>query len=256
MTVSDRTYFAYANSIVAATAAAQHRRRAFVAPRMAKTRLLGVAFVLGAFVAGSGTADAQSVGAGADLSVAVDKYQWQVGSLGDNQPLTDKARYTLRNLAVQESVTYGDRKYGVNLIWDPTNTSKGVQFRRSGDKYAISVAGGGYLKYQRREYGPNLVWSEAPAYEWILQAAGGEPRAGASMSVYNLVEKDFLVYCPRTYGLNVAWSKDRNSSGDCKEWWDSWKNKLIEALGKKVTEAAVGGALSSARIRAPKSSER
>jgi hypothetical protein len=38
-----------------------------------------------------------------------------------------------------------------------------------GDKVALRVDKGSYLKYERRRWGINLVWSDVPVYEWEIR---------------------------------------------------------------------------------------
>lgn len=131
--------------------------------------------------------------------------------------------YDLFNEAVFQRLVYQPREYGINLGWDdPDPASPKVSFRaRSGEGGAISygervavrVQGGGYLRYSKRKYGISLAWSQTPVYEWRLRGdspAGDAPVVvGAPVGLFNTVADDYLFYDPRRYGINLKWVRDK-----------------------------------------------
>ncbi|MDC0744150.1 hypothetical protein [Polyangium mundeleinium] len=128
--------------------------------------------------------------------------------------------YNLLNPYLQQYIRYKVREYGIDLVWSPNPVSpRPIRFRKySGvvgpvkydERIAISVEGGGYLRYQEREYGINLVWSNEPAYEWRLRGgtAGNNVRIGSSVILWNDVIHNSVVYCHREYGINLRWATD------------------------------------------------
>ncbi len=127
--------------------------------------------------------------------------------------------YALYNLNHSEVLTYKEREYGINLVWDANIDMRNIKFLRqsssnaslrSGERLAIHVENGGYLKYESRKYGINIVWSKEPVYEWMLQnpKAQGLLESFMPISIYNVAEKDYLAYCEREYGINLKWIGD------------------------------------------------
>src|SRR5690349_21311149 len=103
---------------------------------------------------------------------------WQ--AIGGSGAVQSAIPFTLKNVTDNETLRYGSRTWGIDLVWDKSETLNNIKFEKqtgSGDvKYdeliAISVNGGGYLKYEKTRFGINLVFSRAPAYEW--RVGGGE----------------------------------------------------------------------------------
>jgi hypothetical protein len=144
--------------------------------------------------------------------------------LGKEAEVKAGSFYTLSNDTDHESLRYGKRTFGINLVWDKSTTLNNIRFEKQGggkgvlhygDKVAIHVEQGGYLKYQRRDVGINLVWSTPPVYEWlILGGKKGTPvKTGALLSLFNVPENDFLIYAERPVGVNLRWWKDRELAG-------------------------------------------
>jgi hypothetical protein len=153
--------------------------------------------------------------------------------------------YTLYNVTDKENVRYGDRKWGINLVWDKKNDLKNIKLVaqgnatgaiKYGDKVAIHVEKGGYLKYQKRDYGINIVWSTAPVYEFVVTggAKGTAVPTNATVGLYNAVENDFLVYAERPVGINIRWYKDRDKGG----LLDAVKNAAKDLIKDGLKELA------------------
>ncbi|MBI3823471.1 MAG: hypothetical protein HY289_12450 [Planctomycetes bacterium] len=147
---------------------------------------------------------------------------WKI--LGKDAEVKAGSLYTLSNNTDHESVRYGKRTWGINMVWDKSTTLNNIRLDvksgatgviKYGDKVAIHVEKGGYLKYQRRDVGINLVWSTPPVYEWvILGGKKGQPvRTGALLSLFNEPENDFIIYAERPAGINIRWWKDRELAG-------------------------------------------
>jgi hypothetical protein len=143
---------------------------------------------------------------------------------GADKNVKDGTAYTLYNTHEKQSVKYGERKWGINLVWDKgqglnnvkvVSQAKGNGVIKYGDKVAIHVEKGGYLKYQKRDYGINLVWSKTPVYEFVITGgAKGQPvPTNATVGLYSTVEKDFLINAERPVGINLRWYKDRDKGG-------------------------------------------
>ena len=71
---------------------------------------------------------------------------------------------------------------------------------------------GKFLKYSHRNIGINLDWSSKPFYEWTI--LGGKPgttvrRGVDKVIIYNLVNKQPLVYYPRGLGGKIGWPNSK-----------------------------------------------
>jgi hypothetical protein len=152
----------------------------------------------------------------------MDVDQWELlGTPGEVMPGTG---YTLRNRITDRSVRYGEREYGINLVWDRVADLANVTLVRSGadedpvrfgERLAVRVRGGGYLRYQEREYGINLVWSDGPVYEWMVggRHLAGPVRLRQRFRIVNLEHGDYLVYGVHDFGINLRWWSDVGGYG-------------------------------------------
>ena len=152
----------------------------------------------------------------------MDVDQWELlGTPGEVMP---GAGYTLRNRINDRSVRYGEREYGINLVWDRAADLANVTLVRSGadddpvrfgEPLAVRVRGGGYLRYQEREYGINLVWSDGPVYEWMVggRHLAGPVRLRQRFRIVNLEHGDYLAYGVRDFGFNLRWWSDVGGYG-------------------------------------------
>ena len=152
----------------------------------------------------------------------MDVDQWELlGTPGEVMP---GAGYTLRNRINDRSVRYGEREYGINLVWDRAADLANVTLVRSGadddpvrfgEPLAVRVRGGGYLRYQEREYGINLVWSDGPVYEWMVggRYLAGPVRLRQRFRIVNLEHGDYLAYGVRDFGINLRWWSDVGGYG-------------------------------------------
>jgi hypothetical protein len=139
--------------------------------------------------------------------------------------------YDLVNVTITKCLRYGEREYGINLLWDePGRTSPNIGFERNGaaqaiqygELIAIHVRGGGYLRYKEREYGINLVWAEDPIYEWRIEGdsgASGQVPTETPVALFNTTHNDYLFYDPRRYGIDLKWLKDEGKYNDS-PWYE------------------------------------
>jgi hypothetical protein len=149
--------------------------------------------------------------------------------------------YDLLNAKIGQALVYGERRFGINLVWgDPAN-SNNIRFARRagstaalkyGEAVAINVRKGGWLKYGERPVGINLRWSDTPVYEWRIDGGAANSDVGmrSLVALYNLQHDDWVMYVPRDFGINLRWSGDREAAnwfGDAqtiasiaKKYWD------------------------------------
>lgn len=173
---------------------------------------------------------------------------WQFKGAGTQ--LKSGEKYTLYNVTEKQSLKYGERKWGINLVWDKSQSPGNVRVVtrgiangpiRYGDKVALQVDKGGYLKYEKRDYGINLVWSKAPVYEFVITGgAKGQPVAvNAPVGIYNEVEKDFVIRAERPVGVGLRWYKDRDKGGLAAVLKDAAKDLVKDGL-KELADDFLG----------------
>jgi hypothetical protein len=127
--------------------------------------------------------------------------------------------YDMFDAKIGEALLYGERTWGINLVWGDPKSSNNVRFARQNGKrdpikykepVAINVRKGGWLVYKKRDYGINLGWSDSPRFEWRLD--GGDPKDKVVLpgliALHNSVENDWLFYAPREFGINLRWTAD------------------------------------------------
>ncbi len=122
----------------------------------------------------------------------------------------------LFNDKANKELSYGKRKYGINLVWAEDGDSFCFSKKNDpilfgltyGEPFAMKNKTGGYVKYGVRDYGINLVWSKTASYEWYV--IGGTPHTivGSQdhFALWNKTTGQFLVYGSRSYGINLVWS--------------------------------------------------
>jgi hypothetical protein len=146
--------------------------------------------------------------------------EWEVRSAkADGASIWASDRVRLVNRISRKALTYGERKYGINLVWGDPSGYNNVILRPSrplgrwiefGDRVAIAISSHGYLTYRVRKYGINLGWSSAPRYEWTIfglnpPGTGRAVRSAGYVSLYNTRTRKFLGYGERKYGINLIW---------------------------------------------------
>jgi hypothetical protein len=144
---------------------------------------------------------------------------WHIARNGPaGEQLTSGLAVRLVNVTLvnDDVLAYGEREYGINLVWQSNSGQQNIRFDkfgggtiRNGDRVALHVQNGGYVKYGEREYGINLVWSSRPVYEW--EVFGGAPGAPVVMGPFtfhglrNTAIQRPVVYGEREYGINLVW---------------------------------------------------
>lgn len=150
-------------------------------------------------------------------AAAVSRTDAQQWSLGSRAPSLNVG-YSFKNLVNTSNVRYGERTFGINLVWGsysaqwtfmpqaPPNVRDHRRGPLSADaKVAIyNSTKRAYLVYGSQTWGINLTWSRTPSYQWKVAT---DPSTGAT-SLYNTVNGDYVVYGERPTGINLRWLKD------------------------------------------------
>lgn len=141
-----------------------------------------------------------------------DSVEWEIRP-GPGNAMSGRM-YSLYNAYTNSYVRYGERDFGINLVWSNTAPNN-VTFEREGggtinygDRVAMRIADGGYVRYQSRDWGINLVWSSSPHYEWVIQGGSGPVPLDTPVRLHNTVEQDDVIYCQRPFGINLVWADD------------------------------------------------
>jgi hypothetical protein len=157
--------------------------------------------------------------------------------------------YDLYNITEKECVVYGQREWGINLVWGDPEKGDSVFFQKESGKtdplkfeehLAINIRGGGFVVYQGDRHGINLGWSKDPKFEWKIMGgpAGHVVPAGMVVGLYHLKENDYLMYESREYGINLKWFKD---TGKFKGgFWSGVYSFAKRTAGKGITVASGG----------------
>ena len=109
------------------------------------------------------------------------------------QPVHSGTPLRLVNVTIAKVLAYGWQDNGINLVWQDAAGQQNVRFYkvgggpiRYGDRLALHVEGGGFVRYGQRDYGINLVWSGSAGavYEWELVGgtAGTQVVSGSNRS--------------------------------------------------------------------------
>jgi hypothetical protein len=169
-----------------------------------------------ALLAGLGLNLGPTVG---QIAHAAGPLDWHIARNGPSgQQLTSGLAVRLVNVTLtgDDVLAYGEREYGINLVWQRNSGQENIRLYQAGggvihtgDRVALYVVGGGYVKYGERKYGINLVWSASPVYEW--EVFGGTPGTPVVMGPFyfhglrNTAIQRAMVYGEREYGINLVW---------------------------------------------------
>jgi hypothetical protein len=170
------------------------------------------------------TLAAATAGTAATMVPAAEAAQvadWKVTSTGTTgtSVLPAVTAYRLENRTAGSALVYGQRDFGINLVWGSSSGAPNVRFERPstspdhgplqfGEPLAVRINGGGYVRYRVRDFGINLDWSSTPVFDWRIYGGTGTIRTGASVSLYNRTEADYMVNARRAFGINLCWYRD------------------------------------------------
>ena len=89
---------------------------------------------------------------------------------------------------------------GVNLDWKKEFRPTIIFYKegggpiKEGDRVAIHIERGGYLKYQQRSCGINLSWDKNPNYEWEFNTEDIFLKTNKPVALFNLEANDYMVF--------------------------------------------------------------
>ena len=127
------------------------------------------------------------------------------------------SNFALKNNDNNSWVKYGEREYGINLVWSNTASST-VSFKkqsgdvviRYGDRIALRFSGGSGVVYGERRWGINLVWTSNIVYEWEITGGtrGQALHINDRFGLLNRQNNDLVVHCQRATGIDLMWASD------------------------------------------------
>lgn len=160
-------------------------------------------------------------------------------------------RYNLKSFSQRKFLQWEEQTFGINLGYTDNATPETARkvarwfFTRQGPGdgpilYGEPVAIGygtkpSFYRYAQRTIGINISNTDTPAFEWMFigppGTAGTPVNTGEWLSIYNDVEKGFLVHFNRDAGGDIGWP-------DSQRWGEQLKNWTVDAL-KEVVEVFV-----------------
>jgi hypothetical protein len=173
-------------------------------------------------LAGFGGSTAPWGSSAPQIPAATAPVEWTAMTGGESgAAINDGQKVALRNYTNPSgnAIYYHVRKYGINLDWRSWIEGRNVWFKRLatgggsalyGERVAIGVDHGGYLRYAVRPTGINLKWSSSPVYEWEIRgdigvSLGRPVRNSQTISLYNRTVGKYMVYGTRPKGINLVW---------------------------------------------------
>ncbi|HMG66205.1 MAG TPA: hypothetical protein VK588_00920, partial [Chitinophagaceae bacterium] len=126
--------------------------------------------------------------------------------------------YYSRNRGISLAFDVHQANVNINLV-KQDNGSGPIKYE---ERFAIHVAGGGYLKYQQSIWGINLDYSTTPVFEWKFRDNSFGPQQPKNvnshdiLSLFNTYNEGYMLYGERDYGPNLNWS-DKPSTVIAKE---------------------------------------
>jgi hypothetical protein len=119
------------------------------------------------------------------------------------------------NPSSSDVLAHGQREHGIHLVWQNPSGQTNIRFERQagsgtvryGERVAIYVQGGGYLKYQVQPRGIDLGFSASPVYQWEIFGGtyGQSVYTDRAVGLRNTHTQRPAVYGEREYGINVIW---------------------------------------------------
>ncbi len=173
--------------------------------------------------------------------------QWEMKASKVGRPILSGNRYQLVNLLLKRGIKRQVRTKAANLGWFKESEKsynmkiqrqKGNGQVRYGDRVALHMTPYGWLKYKHQGYGINLSDDDYnPHYIWVITGGktGTKLFSGMPFALYNTVEGREMVYCARTWGINLGWQ-----GLSCKSWTTDVSNKLFGENGLLSRDGLTG----------------
>lgn len=164
--------------------------------------------------------------------------QWEMKASKVGRKILSGNRYQLVNLLNNRGMKRQARSKAANLGWFKTSKKsynmkiqrqKGNGQVRYGDRIALHMKPYGWLKYKKQGYGINLSDDDnRPHYIWVVTGGktGQKLVSGMPFALYNTAERREMVYCKRSWGINLGWQ-----GLSCKTWTTNASNRVFGENG-------------------------
>ena len=154
--------------------------------------------------------------AASQAAAAPDLRQWKIDFA---VPPSTNYAFGLINTSAGQQVRYGERRFGINLVYDSGSNREWRLERLNGSTGALrwdeplalkNLKIGKYVYYEERDYGINLAWTGARVAQWRLRggAAGSTIPGRLLVALYNDREPDYVIHGSREFGINLCWAGD------------------------------------------------
>ncbi|MEC4727689.1 hypothetical protein HWQ46_19265 [Shewanella sp. D64] len=176
--------------------------------------------------------------------------QWTMKAGTVGRPILSGNHYQLVNLASNRGLKRQSRTIAANLGFLKTSSKKmnmlvkrkkGAGQLKYGDIVALNLKPYGWLKYKKQRKGINISDDDRrPHYIWKIGGGknGTKLLSGMPFSLYNTTpEKNYVVYCKRTWGIDLGWLK----TSKCGGWAANLSAKAFGANGALSGDGMAGG---------------
>jgi len=144
---------------------------------------------------------------------------WTVPATGSS--VLARTPLPLRNLGNGQYLVFDSKATPVKLRFIPTaapriaffGTTPTMTKVRFGDRVAVQVAGGGFLRFELRPRGLDLAVGSFDASWYVIGDAefGADVQPNMSFGLLNLRNKDFLIFQDQPSGIDLIWRKQSNA---------------------------------------------
>ncbi|MEE9328154.1 MAG: hypothetical protein V3U71_12785 [Cocleimonas sp.] len=143
--------------------------------------------------------------------------QWEMKAGSVGRPILSGNRYQLTNLLNGRGLKRQKRTIAANLGFGSSSKKSfnmlikrqaGNGQVRYGDRVALNISPYGWLKYKNQSRGINISDDDhRPHYIWTVTGGtrGQKLVSGMPFALYNNTERAEVVYCKRTWGINLGW---------------------------------------------------
>lgn len=182
-----------------------------------------------------------------DIQSKLVAMQWEIKASKTGRPILSGNRYQLVNLFNSRGMKRQKRSKAANLGWlDTSSSTYNMKIQRQagngqvryGDRIALHMTPYGWLKYKKQGYGINLSDDDNnPHYIWLVTGGkkGQKLVSGMPFALFNTTEGREMVYCKRTWGINLGWQ-----GLSCSDRWTSASNYAFGENGLFARDGLTG----------------
>ena len=186
----------------------------------------------------------------------INAIQWMIKGEKEGEKIANNKKYQLFNMSHGAALKHETRPIGPNLKWLAGNsTTMNLTIKkkdgspiRYGDTVALHIKPYGWLRYKKQPRGVNLSDDDNnPHYIWVIKGSADKKLlvTGMPFALFNTTENNDLIYCVRTWGINLGW-QDTSDCGSTlakiSDWLDDLGQSFYKNAKSRVCEAAITAA--------------